>query len=126
MNEISATKWNDDEPGCEFRINGYEERGDRIQREVIWEKLGVEVGSAESWKLMRAMSGGERFALGANMTRRFFAEVRAEIVAEHPTWNETERKIAFVARMYGPTLADHFRRSLEERRTFKETDEHSD
>jgi hypothetical protein len=104
-------KWNDDVPGCEYRIADYEARGDRIQRAA----MGDDMGSDAFWERLRAMSRAERWRLSNLMTQMFFDEVRAEIEAEHPQASEQDRKVEFVARMYGPSLAGHYRRHLEKR-----------
>lgn len=37
-------------------------------------------------------------------------------------WSEREQKIEFVARMYGPTLAEGFRRDLEKKKIYGNSD----
>ena len=59
---------------------------------------------------------------GLKMTEMFFNEVREEIKIELPKWNESEQKIEFVARMYGPTLAEGFRRDLEKKKIYGNSD----
>ena len=111
-------KWNDDGPDGEYRIADYDARSERIRRAV----LGDDLDSEAYWDRLRNMSKSEGWRLTSRMTQMFFDEVRAEIKAEHPQWNQQEQNIELVARMYGPTLAGRYRRYIEKR----STNEHSD
>ena len=121
MNE--QAKYNDDLPGHEYRIADYEERSERIQREVIAEKLGIAPQDVDIDGAMPLFSKAERWKLGSDMTDRFFAEVEDEIAAEYPKYSKDEIRIEQVTRMYGPTLGARFGESLKQKRA-KETNEH--
>lgn len=60
------------------------------------------------------------------MTNRFFDEVQSEVAAEHPEYDEDERRVAFVTRVYGPTLGERYRGYLKSRKETKDNNEHSD
>lgn len=43
---------------------------------------------------------------------RFYGEAQDEIASDHADFNEDKRRAEFVARMYGPTLGERYRRYL--------------
>jgi len=89
--------------------------------------LGITSQEVNSNDLLFHFDGAEKFALSNEVTMRFFREVQDKIVSEHPDFDEDERRTEFVARMYGPTLGERYRRYLKNRReTFKDNNEHSD
>ena len=59
-------KWNDDEPGNEFRIADYDVRAVRIQRMFL--PPGIELNSPEYWDYMRSLTPAERFQQSSEMT----------------------------------------------------------
>jgi len=103
----SSMKWNDDEPGNEYRIADLDERQAHIQRAVL--PPDIEFDSPAFWERIRRMTKAEKLHESQTMTSMLFKEVRSEIKTEHPDWNEKEQRIEFVARMYGPTLAARLR-----------------
>lgn len=103
-------KWNDDLSGNEFRIADLGEREARIRRAFL--PPSIEYDSPEYWAHLRSMTKAERMRQSFEMSEMMFEDVRAEIKAEHPQWSEREQKIEFVARMYGPILAEHFQRHV--------------
>jgi len=113
-------KWNDDEPGNEWRMPDLAEREARIRRAVF--PPGIEYDSPKYWDWMRRMTKAEGCRLSRLMTSMLFNEVRLEIEAEHPDWSELDKKVEFCARMYGPTLAGHLRRWMEKRETHGDSD----
>lgn len=120
---VEETKYNDDLPGCEYRMPDCDIRSARIQRAVVADKLGIAPEDANIEKAMLGFTKAERWALGSEMTDRFFHEVENEIAAEHPEYSKDEIRIEQVTRMYGPTLGARFGESLKQKRA-KETDEH--
>jgi len=108
-----AMKWNDDKPGCEYLIPELAEREARIRRAFL--PSGMEYDSREYWQYLRLQNEAERTRESLQMTQLMFEEVQAEIKTEHPDRSERLLKIEFVARMYGPTLAEHFRRHVKEK-----------
>lgn len=111
MDSVIYPLGSEDLPGNEFRIADLNEREARIQRAFL--PAGVEYDSCEYWEHLRAMTKAERIRQSCQMTQMLFEEVQAEIKAEHPDWGERQQRIEFVARMYGPILAGHFRRYVE-------------
>lgn len=110
------TKYNDDLPGCEYRMPDYDIRGKRIQRQVVAEKLGIAPEDVNLDEAMLGFTKAERWKLGSEMTNRFFREVENEIAAEHPEYSADRIRIEQVTRMYGPTLGARFGVALREKR----------
>lgn len=113
---MTETRYNDDLPGREFRMAGYEARGDRIQRQIYAEKLGIAPQDVVLDDAMLRFSKAEHYELGHEMTNRFFAEVTAEIASKRHEHNEDERLVEFVTRMYGPTLGQRVKEDLQRRK----------
>ncbi|HEY0076320.1 MAG TPA: hypothetical protein VGB77_19635 [Abditibacteriaceae bacterium] len=118
--DAEPIRWNDDEPGNEFRIADYSERSARIQR--LFLPPNIEFDSEEYWGYMRNLTPVQRFQQSSEMTEFFVNEVHAEILADYPDWDDKSRKIEFVRRMYGPTLAGHLQRWMEKRETNGDSD----
>ena len=116
-------KYNDYLPYNEYRMPDCDIRGARIQREVVAGKLSIAPEDVNIEKAMLGFTKAERWALGSEMTHRFFREVESEIAAEHPEYGVDEIRIEQVTRMYGPTLGARFGESLKQRRV-KESNEH--
>jgi hypothetical protein len=115
-----SNQWNDDRPGNEFRIADLSEREARIRQKFL--PAEIELNSDEYWEYMHGLSKAEKWRQSGAMTKMLFDKVRAEIRAEHLGWSGQERKIEFVARMYGPTLAEGFRRDLEKKKLYGNSD----
>ncbi len=113
---MTQTRFNDDVPGREFRIADYEARGERIQRQVFAEKLGIAPQDVVLDEAMSRFTKAENRELGHEMTNRFFREVENEIAAEHPEYGQDEIRIEQVTRMYGPTLGARFGEILRQKR----------
>jgi len=113
---MPETRYNDDLPGREYRIADCDVRGDRIQRQVFAEKLGIAPQDIILHEAMPRFSKAEHYKLGHEMTDRFFAEVKNEVVTEHPEYNEDERLVEFVTRMYGPKLGQRVKEDLQRRK----------
>lgn len=120
------TRSNDDIPGREYRIADYEARNERIQRAVLAERMKIAPQEVALDDLLFRFNRAEKFALSNEVTMRFFREVQDKIAAEHPDFDEDERRAEFVARMYGPTLGERYRRYLKSRKETKDNNEHSD
>ena len=117
------TKYNDDVEGYEYRMPDCDIRGERIQRQVFAEKLGIAPQDVILSEAIFRFTKAENCELGHEMTNRFFAEVEDEIAAEYPKYSKDEIRIEQVTRMYGPTLGARFGESLKQKRA-KETNEH--
>jgi hypothetical protein len=87
------------------------DREARIRRSVTPQE--IELDTPEYWEWMRGLGKGEAYRLSARMTTMLCDDVHGEIAVDHPDWDDKERKIEFVKRMYGPTLAGHLRRWMD-------------
>jgi len=71
----------------------------------------------QAWiALMRRAGPARRFALARSLSRTTMQLTRRSIRRRHPTASEEEVGLIFLARVYGPALAERVRADLARRR----------